>query len=128
MTPDTTMTVVLVEDDADIREIAQLALAQGGGLEVEVCKRGRAALEVIPEVQPDLVLLDVMMPGIDGIEVLERLRENSETAEIPVIFLTAKAQPAEIDRYRQMGVVDVIVKPFEAMELAGRVRESIVDD
>lgn len=115
--------VLVVEDDDHIREVAELALSQHGSLDVTTCATGTRAHDRATDVEPDLILLDVMMPDVDGIEVLEALRDDASTREIPVVFLTARAQPDEIEEYRSLGVADVIVKPFDPVELPGRVQQ-----
>ena len=114
--------VLLVEDDPDIRAIVDFALAAVGGLRVEVCASGREAIARAPLFRPELVLLDVMMPGMDGWATLRALRDLPQTAETPTVFMTAKVQPHEIDAYRRAGACDVIVKPFAPTELADRLR------
>jgi len=110
--------VLLVEDDPDIRAVACFALQDVGGLSVEVCASGPEAIASAPRFLPQLVLLDAMMPGMDGAETLRALRRLPQIAEIPVVFMTARAQPHEIEVYRHLGACDVIVKPFEAAQLA----------
>jgi DNA-binding response OmpR family regulator len=112
-----------VEDEPDIREVALVALRDVGGFEVEAASSGREALEKAPGFRPDVILLDVMMPGMDGPETLRELRKKPETARVPVIFMTAKVQSHEVVAYRKLGALDVIAKPFDPMELAGMVRE-----
>jgi two-component system OmpR family response regulator len=114
--------VMLVEDDNDIRTVAGMALEMVGGLKVQACESGAQALEVVAAFAPQLVLLDVMMPGMNGPEVLQALRQRSDTAAIPVIFLTAKVQEDEIAKLRALGALDVIAKPFDPMTLAATVR------
>lgn len=116
--------ILLVEDDDDIREVAELALSSSGGFEVATCGSGAEAHDAAAEFGPDLVLLDVMMPEVDGMTVLDELRDDPETASIPVVFLTARAQPDEVEQYRDRGVADVIVKPFDPVELPDRVRDA----
>ncbi len=115
--------VLLVEDELDIQIVARLALRDIGRLEVEVCGSGTEALEVAPRFLPEMILLDVMMPEPDGLATLRALAEMPETASIPVVFVTAKAQSHEIEEYLEAGAVDVIVKPFDPMTLAERVHE-----
>ena len=86
-------TVLYVDDEPDIREIVQLALGLVDGLNVEVCESGERALQRLPVITPDLVLLDVMMPGTDGPTTLQRMRADPRFANIPVVFVTAKAMP-----------------------------------
>jgi CheY-like chemotaxis protein len=115
-------TILYVEDEPDIRTVASLALHNIGGLEVETCGSGREALARVSQSRPDLILMDVMMPDLDGPTTLSRLREDPGTADIPVIFMTAKAQPEEIEYFKGLGVVDVIGKPFDPLTLADRLR------
>lgn len=114
--------IMLVEDDPDIRTVAVMALEMVGGLQVEACESGAQALEKIAAYAPQLVLLDVMMPGMSGPEVLGALRARADTASVPVIFLTAKAQESEIQALRDLGALDVIPKPFDPMTLTDAVR------
>jgi two-component system, OmpR family, response regulator len=116
-------TLLYVEDDPDIQEIAVLALGHVGGFSVTVASSGPEALELATACVPDLILLDVMMPGMDGLATLERLRAAPETNSVPVIFMTAKVQDREIQSYRKAGAVGVIAKPFDPMTLAEQVRE-----
>jgi DNA-binding response OmpR family regulator len=115
-------TILLVEDDPDIQELAVMSLAAVGGFEVHACDNGRLALQDAARVRPDLIILDWMMPGLDGGETLALLRRDPDLAGIPVIFMTAKVRPEEIDRMRALGALDVIGKPFDPMELANQVR------
>lgn len=114
--------ILYVEDEPDIQAVARLALEQLGGFIVEVCSSGQEALQKLPQFKPDLVLLDVMMPGMDGPTTLLALRALPEGADKPVVFMTAKVQPQEVAQYRQLGAVDVIPKPFDPMTLAEKVR------
>lgn len=115
--------VLYIEDDPDIREVATVALELMGGLELCVCSSGAAALAEGPAFAPDLILLDVMMPGMDGPTTLARLRESPVLAETPVVFMTAKVQPLEVAALRAMGALDVIAKPFDPMQLASRLTD-----
>jgi CheY-like chemotaxis protein len=110
--------ILLIEDDARIRTVAKMALELVGGFKVRDCGSGAEALAVVEQVIPQLILLDVMMPGMDGPTVLSRLRASPATARIPVVFMTARAQPGEIEQFRTLGALDVIPKPFDAMTLA----------
>lgn len=114
--------ILYVEDDPDIRTVATLALEAVGGFEVKVCASGREAIEAAPGFAPDLLLIDVMMPGLDGPSTLGELRKLPGTAAVPALFMTAKVQPSEVARYREIGVLDVIPKPFDPMTLAASVR------
>ena len=114
--------VLYVEDDPDIRTIATLALETVGGLQLRACASGSEALEVAPGFAPQLLLLDVMMPGMDGPATLGKLRELPGTANTPVVFMTAKVQASEREAYQALGAIGVITKPFDPMALAAEVR------
>jgi CheY-like chemotaxis protein len=115
--------VMYVEADPDIREIATLALKDVGGFTVKVCSSGQLALREVDGFAPQLILLDVMMPGMDGPETLEALRrKGSITEATAVAFMTAKVHPEELARYRTLGITDVISKPFDPMTLADDLR------
>ena len=114
--------ILMVEDEPDIQAVARLALESVGGFEVHCCDSGNAALELAPALMPDLILLDVMMPGMDGIRTLQALRERPALATIPVIFMTAKVQARELAHYRSLGAMDVIAKPFDPMTLSDQIR------
>lgn len=119
----TLQTVLYVEDDPDIREIATLALQDVGGLTVKVCESGDVALKEVDAFGPQFILLDVMMPDMDGPETLKALREQGSVLEgMAVAFMTAKVHPEELARYRELGVADVIPKPFDPMTLADDIR------
>lgn len=120
--PHTTLSRILyVEDDDDIREIAKLALEMVGGFSVLLCASGEQALLQAPAFAPQLILLDVMMPGMDGPSTLVALRQQPALAHIPIAFMTAKIQPQEIAAYKAMGALDVIAKPFDPMLLPSQV-------
>ncbi|HEY5799991.1 MAG TPA: response regulator [Burkholderiaceae bacterium] len=118
--------ILYVEDDEAIRAVAQLALELVGGFELKSCESGSEALAAVngpaPFV-PDLILLDVMMPQMDGPAVLEALRALELTRATPAIFMTAKVQPAEVAHFKSLGALGVIPKPFDPMTLAASVRE-----
>lgn len=114
--------ILLVDDEADIRQIARLALEAVGGFEVQECTSGLAAPQAARVFAPQLVLMDVMMPGQDGPSTLKVLQATPGLAQIPVVFMTAKVQPQEISALRSLGALDVIAKPFDPMTLAQVVR------
>ena len=118
----TTHRILHVDDEADIREIAVMCLELEPSFEVRGASSGAEALAVAREWVPDLVLLDVMMPGMDGPETLRRLREDARTAEVPVVFMTARTQSADVERFLGLGALGVIPKPFDPMALAGEAR------
>lgn len=115
--------IFYVEDELDIQAVAKLALEAIGGFTVQVVSSGQEALEKAPAFTPDLILLDVMMPGMDGPTTLKVLRGIPALAQTPIIFMTAKVQPQEVAAYKAMGAVDVIAKPFDPMALAGTVKQ-----
>jgi two-component system OmpR family response regulator len=109
--------VLYVDDDPDICEVVQATLCLIAGLNVHTAGSGEAAIDLAFELRPDLILMDVMMPGLDGPATLKRLRESAPINEIPVIFLTAKVLPAEIAHFIKLGAVGVIAKPFDPLTL-----------
>lgn len=115
-------TVLLVDDEEDIRTIAELSLGAVGGFVVRLAASGAEALAATADWTPDVIVLDVMMPGLDGPSTLARLRSRPTTAATPVVFMTAKVQASEVERWRALGVVGVLPKPFDPMTLAGELR------
>ncbi len=109
--------ILYVEDDPDIQVIALMVLESISGFQVEACASGSDALAKAPGFDPDLVLLDVMMPGMDGPETLKGLRQLAGFEQTPVVFMTAKVQPQEVKAYLELGAVGVIAKPFDPMTL-----------
>lgn len=109
--------ILLVEDDPDIAKMVQLSLRYQGGNRVSVATNGRDGLAVAERERPDVILLDVSMPEMDGYEVCRRLKADPVTASIPVVFLSARAQQMEIERGRSMGAAGYLVKPFDPMTL-----------
>ncbi|MCF6216005.1 MAG: response regulator [Emcibacter sp.] len=114
--------ILYVEDEADIRAVAEIALEAVGGFELKACRSGQEALTEVTDFGPDLLLLDVMMPGMDGPTTLEALWKLPELSETPAIFMTAKVQPEEVIALKKAGVLDVITKPFDPMGLADQIR------
>ena len=115
--------ILYVEDDPDIQAIAVMVLDAISGFTLEPCSSGSEALSKAVDFNPDLILLDVMMPGMDGPETLHALRQLPELANKPVVFMTAKVQPQEVQGYLDLGAVGVIAKPFDPMTLADQLRE-----
>jgi two-component system OmpR family response regulator len=118
----TTLRILHVDDEPDIREVVELSLGLDSDFTVRSCGSGKEAVAVAADWQPDVILLDVMMPAMDGPATLVQLREGAMSASIPVIFMTARAEAREVDRFRSLGAVGVIPKPFEPMTLAASVR------
>jgi CheY-like chemotaxis protein len=115
--------IMIIEDDPDIQTVARMALEAIGGFTVEACSSGREALDKVAGFAPDLFLLDVMMPEMDGPTTLKGLRAQEGFETTPVIFCTAKAMPSELEQYREMGAAGIVAKPFDPMTLAEQVRE-----
>lgn len=114
--------VLYVEDEPDIQMVAKMALELVGGFTVKVCSCGEDALREAPAFVPDVILLDVMMPGLDGPSTLLAMKKDEALRNVPVIFMTAKVQPAEVAQYIALGAIGVIAKPFDPMTLADNVR------
>ncbi len=117
----TALKVLYVEDDPDIQTIARIALEDIGKLDVRACESGAQALEAIENFRPDLMLLDVMMPAMDGPTLLTHLRKTANGATAKVIFMTARVQQNEVQQYLSLGAVHVIAKPFDPLTLADQI-------
>ncbi|MBU8900767.1 hypothetical protein DRW03_35795 [Corallococcus sp. H22C18031201] len=117
--------VLLVDDEDDIRTIGQLSLSRVGGWQTVLASSGAEALEKAASESPDLILLDVMMPGMDGPTTFGKLRAQSSTATTPIIFMTAKIQKQEVARYLELGALGVIGKPFDPMTLPQEIRKLV---
>ena len=115
--------VLLVDDEPDIRLIADMGLSTVGGLTTFQASSGSEALAMAAEHKPDIILLDVMMPVMDGPETFEGLRADERTKSIPVVFVTAKVQPSEVERFMSLGAAAVVAKPFDPMTLADDLRK-----
>lgn len=115
--------VLYVDDEPDIREIAALALGLDPGFEVRTAGSGREALEVMANWLPDVALLDVMMPEMDGPTLMQAMRGEPAFLSVPVIFVTARAQRSELQNFATLDAVGVIAKPFDPITLAAQVRE-----
>jgi len=118
MSEPTLTKILYAEDEPDIQSIAQMALEMMGGYTLKVCNNGQEAVDAAEAFAPDLILLDVMMPAMDGPTALQEIRKIPSLANTPVIFMTAKVQNQEIEEYIEMGAIDVIAKPFDPMTLS----------
>jgi CheY-like chemotaxis protein len=116
--------VLLVDDDANIRTVAQIALEDVAGWNVIAVESGPEALKTLTEVKPDVILLDMMMPGMDGKTTLAEIKSNG-FSNIPVIFMTAKVQSDELAQYKALGAKGVITKPFDPMKLADEIERTL---
>ena len=113
--------ILLIDDEETIQEVVQVGIEIEAGWQVAIASSGSEGINLAQTQQPDAILLDVMMPDMDGISTLSRLKANTKTHAIPVIFLTAKTQTTEKERLQTLGVVDVITKPFNSMTLASQI-------
>ncbi|MCI0622030.1 MAG: response regulator [Acidobacteria bacterium] len=109
--------ILLVEDDSDIQKLVRISLKFRGVQEVVVAEDGEKCLSVVGDVQPDVILLDVMLPRMNGYEICRRLKSNPKTKDIPVIFLSARAMDVEVKKGLQVGARGYLVKPFNPMTL-----------
>jgi CheY-like chemotaxis protein len=117
--------VLIVDDEDDIREVAQVSLELVGHFEVLTASSGRDGVDTARADRPDAILLDVMMPDMDGPATLAELRADPTTRDIPVLFLTAKTQAAERARLGQLGVAGILTKPFDPLKLAAEVASTL---
>lgn len=115
--------IMLVEDEEDIRAVAELALEAVGGFTLKACMSGQMALAALDEFLPQLILLDVMMPGMDGPSTLRAIREHPGFTHTPAVFMTAKVQQEEINGYLSLGAAGVIPKPFDPVTLPEQIRD-----
>ncbi len=110
--------ILMAEDETDIQAVAKLTLESIGGFEVHMCGNGQCALEIAQTFSPDLILLDVMMPKLDGPSTIKKLKASPDLAKIPVIFLTGKTSEEELKELMDLGAIAVISKPFDPMTLS----------
>jgi len=115
--------IMHVEDDPSIQQVAKIALEAVGGFTVHTCSSGQQALADYPAFTPQLILMDVMMPGMDGPTTLQQLQQKYDLSGIPTVFMTAKVQSNEVSSYKALGAADVVVKPFDPMTLSEQIRQ-----
>jgi two-component system, OmpR family, response regulator len=113
--------ILVVEDEPVIGAAARLALEEVGGFTVEVCDSGIKTIDATRRFRPDLILLDAVMPGMDGPETLAALRREDDLSALPVVFMTGRTHPSEIEHFRSLGALGVIPKPIDPFELPDRV-------
>lgn len=113
--------ILYVDDEPSVSQVAILVLQKIGGFDVLACTSGQEALNVVEGFQPDLLLLDVMMPEMDGPTTLEKLRALPAAVNAPVIFMTGRSRPEDIASLKALGAIDVITKPFDPAGLPGQV-------
>ncbi|MEO0351233.1 MAG: response regulator [Cyanobacteria bacterium P01_A01_bin.15] len=113
--------ILIIDDDADIREATQLCLELTGHWDVWKASNGPEGIAIAQSKAPDVILLDMMMPGMDGLAILQRLQDNPKTQQIPIIILTAKAQSHEQEYFGQLKVLSVITKPYDPMTISDQI-------
>lgn len=109
--------ILYAEDDLDIQMIVQTIIESMSSYEIKICNNGQELLDCVEDYQPDLVLLDVMMPGVDGPTAFKALKANEKTSDLPVIFMTAKAQAHEVQAFTESEIIGIITKPFDPIQL-----------
>lgn len=115
--------ILCIDDDRDILEIAQIALENVGGYQVSTSNNAISGIEKAQKDQPDLIVMDMMMPHMNGMQALAKLKADETTAQIPVVFMTARVRGDEVDEYMEKGASGVISKPFDPIELAKKLND-----
>jgi CheY-like chemotaxis protein len=113
--------ILCIDDEPDVLSVAQLCLETVGGYHVSTASSGTEAIETTKILHPDVILLDMMMPDMDGQATLQQLRKNASLQDVPIIFMTARVREVEIKEYLSLGADDVLSKPFDPMMLASQV-------
>ncbi|WP_414582741.1 response regulator [Scytonema sp. PCC 10023] len=117
--------ILIIDDEEDIREVAQLTLEAVGGWQVFTAESGFKGLQLAEAEKPDAIVLDVMMPEMDGVATFQKLQANPATQNIPVILMTAKVQSSDQRRFAELGVTGLIAKPFDPMTLTDQLAEAL---
>lgn len=115
--------ILYAEDEPDVQMVVEITVQTMSNYDIKICSNGKILLENVEEYNPDLILLDVMMPEMDGPTTFKHLQENEKTKDIPVIFMTAKAQTHEVEIFKNIGVVGVITKPFDPVQLCSEIEQ-----
>jgi two-component system, OmpR family, response regulator len=118
-----TIKILYAEDDMDLHVITRLALEDCPQFQLQTCINGQEAVDALARFRPDLIILDVMMPKMDGVTAFNVIRSMPEFAQVPIVFLTARIQPAEVETYKQLGAINVIGKPFDPVALPHIIEE-----
>lgn len=118
-----TKSILLIDDEPNLAQVIAVCLESFKGWKVQIANSGKAGLSIVESLKPDAILLDVMMPEMDGITVFSHLQQNPNTQNIPVILLTAKVQTSDRARFAQLGVAGIIAKPFEPLKIADQIAE-----
>ncbi len=113
--------ILYAEDETDIQTVVELTVQAMSNYKIKVCDNGQKLMDCVEDYQPDLVILDVMMPEMDGPTTFRHLKHNEKTQDIPVIFMTAKAQAHEVSDFKECGVIGVITKPFDPIKLCEKI-------
>ena len=116
--------ILCVDDEEDILDVVRLCLSFDGGFTVSASRSGLEALDFLDQVRPDLILLDVMMPKMDGPATLEAIRTLETARDVPVIFMTARVHGSEVEHYLELGAIGVVPKPFDPVTLASEIRKA----
>jgi len=119
-----TLHILCIDDEVDILEMVRLCLSFDGGFTVSICNGGAEALDFLDQARPDLILLDVLMPRMDGPATLRAIQAMERARDIPVIFMTARGQEVDGERFRELGAIGVVPKPFDPLTLASGIREA----
>jgi CheY-like chemotaxis protein len=119
----TTKSILLIDDEPNIAEVIAVCLESFKGWKVQIANSGKVGLSIVEALKPDAILLDVMMPIMDGMTVYQNLQKNPVTQNIPVIFLTAKVQVSDREKFAQLGVVGTIAKPFEPLKISDQIAQ-----
>jgi CheY-like chemotaxis protein len=117
--------VLIIDDEQDIRAISRMSVEKVGGWEALEADSGEKGIEIAAAEVPDVILLDAMMPGMDGAATIQSLKASESTKDIPVLFLTAKLQAADVERFRELGAEGVLSKPFDPMSLPDEVASAL---
>lgn len=115
--------ILYAEDEPDVRTVVEMTIETMSNYELKTCNNGKELIEYVNEYSPDLILLDVMMPEMDGPTTFKQLQANDSMKNIPVIFMTAKAQVHEVEIFKEIGAVGVIIKPFDPMSLCSEIEQ-----
>jgi len=115
--------ILYAEDEPDVQTVVEITVQSMSDYEIKICDNGKLLLDCVEDYNPDLILLDVMMPEMDGPATFKRLRSNAKTENIPVVFMTAKAQVHEVLLFQETGVIGVITKPFDPLTLCSEIQK-----
>jgi CheY-like chemotaxis protein len=114
--------ILYAEDEPDVQTVVELTVQTMSDYEIKICDNGKILLDCVRDYNPDLILLDVMMPEMDGTTTFKHLQENEDTKRYPVIFMTAKAQLHEVEQFKEMGAIGIITKPFNPITLCDEIK------